>query len=324
MVMTIEMRQTGGPEVLQPTERELPPPAPGEVRIRQTAVGVNFVDIYLRTGLYPLPQMPAVIGVEAAGRVEEVGDGVTDFRPGDRVAYGGLPAGSYAAARNLPAGRLIRLPDGLSERCAAAATLRGLTAHMLLHRVAPVGPGDRVLVHSAAGGLGLLLVQWARRLGATTIGTVSSAAKAELAVAHGLDHPILYRQRNFAEEVAALTGGRGVDLAIDGIGGSVLAQTLACVRPFGVVASIGQAGGPIPPVNVEDIGPRRSLTLARPSVLAYAADPRTYAEAGAAVMQMLEEGLQVTIGAEFPLAEASRAHAELERGAVAGSTILVP
>jgi NADPH2:quinone reductase len=322
MVRTVELAATGGPEVLRPVERKLPLPGPGEVRIRQTAAGVNFVDIYQRTGLYTLPALPAVLGVEGAGRVEAVGDGVTQWRPGDRVAYAGLPVGGYAEARNLPAGRLIRLPDSVPESIAAASLLRGLTAHMLLFRTAPLRAGATVLIHAAAGGLGLLLLQWARRLGARTIGTVSSPAKAACATGHGLDHVIVSRQQDFVAAVKDLTNGRGVDLAIDGIGGGTLARTLDCVRPFGTVASIGQAAGAIPPVDVEAIGPRRSLNFARPSVLAYASEPEAYAAAAAAFSAILADGLQIRIGAEFPLANAAQAHAALESGSTTGSVIL--
>jgi NADPH2:quinone reductase len=324
MVTAIVMERTGGAEVLRPRQVELPPPGPGEVRVRHAAIGVNFVDIYHRTGLYPLPALPAVPGVEGAGRVEAVGEGVAGLAVGDRVAYAGLPAGGYAEARNIPAARLVRLPDGISESLAAASMLRGLTAHMLLHRVAPVRPGDTVLIHAAAGGLGLILTQWAKRLGATTIGTVGSDAKAQLALDHGLDHAILYREDDFVAATRALTGGRGVDAAFDGIGGDTLARTLDCVRPFGMVASIGQAGGPLAPLSLSEIGPRRSLSLSRPSVFAYANDPVSYAEGAAALFAVLAGGLDVTVGAEYPLADAADAHRLLEGGRSVGSLLLVP
>lgn len=324
MVAVITLDETGGAEVLRHREVELPPPGAGEVRVRHSAIGVNFVDIYHRTGLYPLPALPAVPGVEGAGRVEAVGAGVGGWRPGDRVAYAGLPAGGYAEARNIPAARLVRLPDAVPERVAAASMLRGLTAHMLLHRVAAVRPGQVVLIHAAAGGLGLLLTQWARRLGALTIGTVGSEEKAGLARDHGLDHAILYREHDFAAAVRDLTGGRGVDVAFDGIGGDTLVRTLECVRPFGMVASIGQAGGPIAPLALSELGPRRSLALARPSVFAYANDPHCYAEGAAALFAQLADGLAVTVGAEYPLAEAAEAHRALEAGSTVGSLLLVP
>lgn len=324
MSKAIIMERAGGPEVLRLGERQAPPPGPGEVLLRQTAIGVNFVDIYHRTGLYPLPAWPAVPGVEGAGRVEAVGEGVSGLQVGDRVATAGLPVGGYAEFRTLPAARLVRLPEAVPDELAAAAMLRGLTAHMLLHRVASIRPGDSVLIHAAAGGLGLILVQWAKRLGAVTIGTVGNADKAALAQAHGLDHAILYRQQDFAAATREVTGGKGVDVAIDGIGGDILARTLDCVRPFGLVASIGQAGGPIPPLAVAELGPRRSLALARPSVFAHAADPQSYAEGCAALFAALADGLRVTIGARYPLAEAARAQAELEAGRTTGSLLLIP
>ncbi|MGE5478576.1 MAG: quinone oxidoreductase family protein [Bacteroidales bacterium] len=324
MVTAIVMERTGGVEVLRPRQVELPPPGPGEVRVRHAAIGVNFVDIYHRTGLYPLPALPAVPGVEGAGRVEAVGEGVAGLAVGDRVAYAGLPAGGYAEARNIPAARLVRLPDGISETLAAASMLRGLTAHMLLHRVAPVKPGDTVLIHAAAGGLGLILTQWAKRLGATTIGTVGSDAKAQLALDNGLDHAILYREADFAAATRTLTGGRGVDAAFDGIGGDTLARTLDCVRPFGMVASIGQADGPLAPLDLAEVGPRRSLSLSRPSVFAYANNAVSYAEGAAALFAVLADGLDVTVGAEYPLADAADAHRALEGGRSVGSLLLVP
>lgn len=324
MVAVIALEEYGGAEVLRRRDVELPPPGAGEVRVRHAAMGVNFVDIYHRTGLYPLPALPAVPGVEGAGWVEKVGAGVEGLSPGDRVAYAGLPAGGYAEARNIPAARLVRLPDHVPERVAAASMLRGLTAHMLLHRVANVRPGQVVLIHAAAGGLGLILTQWARRLGAVTIGTVGSADKAGLARDHGLDHAILYREADFVAAVRDLTGGRGVDAAFDGIGGDTLPRTLDCVRPFGVVASVGQAGGPVAPLAVSEIGPRRSLALARPSVFAYANEPHAYAEGAAALFEQLAGGLAVTIGGEYPLADAAGAHRELEAGRTVGSLLLVP
>jgi len=324
MVKAIVMEAAGGPEVLRSQDIDLPPPGPGEVRLRHSAVGVNFVDIYHRTGLYPLPSLPAVLGVEGAGRVEAMGEGVTGFRAGDRVAYAGLPVGAYVEVRNIPASRLVRLPDTIPDETAAAVMLRGFTAHMLLYRVVPVRPGQHVLIHAAAGGLGLLLTQWAKRLGAVTIGTVGSEEKAVMARDHGLDHAILYHRQDFVTAVRDLTGGEGVDAAFDGIGGDTLARTLDCVRPFGVVASIGQAGGAIPPLAVAELGPRRSLSLARPSVFAYAADPESYAAGCAALFAALADGLTVSIGARYPLAEAASAHDDMGAGRTTGSLLLIP
>lgn len=323
MVRVIEMEQTGGPDTLHLAERDLAAPDPGEVRLRQAAVGVNFVDIYHRTGLYPLPAWPAVPGIEGAGIVEAVGEGVEALKAGDRVAYMGLPVGGYAEARLMPAERLIRLPDAISLEIASAAMARGVTAHMLLHKVYPVGPGTTLLVHAAAGGLGLILVQWAKALGATVFGTVGSREKAELATSHGLDHAILYRETDFAAALRALTDG-GVDYVIDGIGGDNLRKNFDCTRQFGTIASIGEAGGSIPHIDVFELGPRRALTLARPSVIAYSADQQSYRAAAAAVFEQLAAGLHIEISARFPLEDARQAQEALEAGRTTGSTLLLP
>jgi NADPH2:quinone reductase len=324
MTLKIAMTAIGGVEVLKPVRADLPPPSAGEVRLRQTAIGVNFVDIYQRIGLYPVPALPAVLGVEGAGIVEAVGADVTMLRSGDRVAYAGLPLGGYAEARNLPANRLVRLPDSVDDHIAAAAMLRGVTAHMLLYRVYPVRPGMVVLVHAAAGGLGLILTQWAKRLGATVIGTVGSHAKAELAVSHGLDHALLYRETDFVAEVRRLTGGAGVDVAYDGVGGETLTRTLNAMRPFGMIASVGQASGTLPQIALDELGPRRSLSFARPSFFAYANDPEFYTVAATGLFEELARGLKVKIGIELPLVEAAKAQAQLEMGATVGSILLRP
>lgn len=305
-------------------ETSLPPPAQGEVRIRHTAIGVNFVDIYHRTGLYALPQLPAVLGVEAAGVIEAVGLGVGGLRPGQRVAYAGLPVGSYASARNLPADRVMPLPDGIADEAVASLLLRGITAHMLFSYVYPLKAGDTVLVHAAAGGLGLVLVQWAKIQGARVIGTVGSPAKAALAIQHGLDEAILYRERDFVSAVQELTDGRGVDYAIDGIGGQTLLQTLGTVRPFGMIASIGQVGGDSGPIDLSSIGPARSVALSRPGVLRFMSDPARYREGVMATFQHLQNGLKAHIGAELPLHQAAEAQRRLEAGETSGSILLRP
>ena len=324
MTRIVMMKTTGGPEVLAAIEIELLPPGEGEVRIRHTVIGVNFVDIYYRSGLYPMPEGLTVPGVEGAGVVEEVGAGVDGFAVGDRVAYAGLPVGGYAEARNIPAKRLVLLPDDISDSTAAASMLRGLTAHMLLTQVYPVSAGSTILVHAAAGGLGLILTQWAERLGARVIGTVGSRDKATLASSMGLDHPILYRETDFVAEVRRLTDGAGVDVAFDGIGGDTLLRTLDAVRSFGTVASIGQASGGLPDILPFDLGPRRSIALARPSVFAYANDPEFYRIASRELFRQIASGMRVTIGAEFALEEAATAHRMLEAGATTGSILLRP
>jgi NADPH2:quinone reductase len=324
MDQMITMLAVGGVEQLKVVACAPQLPGPGEVRIRQAAIGVNFVDIYHRTGRYRLPSLPAVIGVEGAGVVEAVGAGVAEPAVGDRVTYAGAPVGAYAATRLLPAARAIPLPDALSFRLAAASTLRGLTAHMLFTDTFPVRAGNTILIHAAAGGLGSLLVRWAKHLGATVIGTTGSAAKADHARRHGADHVIVGRDADIVAEIAVLTGNRGVDFAIDGIGGATLLKTLACVRPFGTVASVGQAAGQTLPKDLEQEAARRSLTLAFPSILAYTADPQTYSVAAAALIAAMQAGVVAQIGREYPLAQAARAQADLEAGRTTGSLLLIP
>lgn len=324
MDQVVRMIGVGGVEQLEVVSCEPRIPGAGEVRIRHAAIGVNFIDIYHRSGLYPLVQLPAVLGVEGAGVIEAIGKGVSGLAIGDRVAYAGAPVGAYAATRLLPRSRAILLPDDIDLRVAAASMLRGLTAHMLLTRTYPVSANSTILVHAAAGGLGAMLVRWSKYIGATVIGTAGSSEKAEIARMHGADHVIIGREADIVSEVLNLTGGIGVDFAIDGIGGDMLNKTLACVRTFGTVASIGQAAGPIPPMSVDQLGPRRSLALARPSVMAYAADQDTYAAASEALITMMQAGVIADIGAEYPLAQAAKAQADLEDGRTTGSLLLIP
>jgi NADPH2:quinone reductase len=319
----VRVRGPGGVEQFEVADVELPPPGVGEIRIRQTAIGVNFVDIYQRSGLYPMP--PANIpGIEGVGVVAAVGADVISLAVGDRIAYAGAPVGGYAVERNLPAWRGIRLPTTLSDAQVASVFVKGITTHMLLHRVYPVGPGTIMLAHSAAGGLGQLLTRWAVHLGATVIGTVGSEAKEAIARQAGAQHVIVGRDADFGALVAELTDKRGVDVAYDGVGGTTLSKTFACVRPFGVIASVGQSAGAIPPVNVEDLGPRRSLMLARPSVMAYMNVKEDYRSAAEAVLSAVQEGILRSAGKSYRLGEAAQAHAELEEGRSSGSLYLVP
>ena len=323
MTKVVRVRTPGGIEQFEVADVELPPPAAGEIRIRHTAIGVNFVDIYQRAGLYPMP--PANIpGIEGVGVVAAVGAAVTSLAVGDRIAYAGAPVGAYAVERNLPAWRGIRLPSTLSDAQVASVFVKGITAHMLLHRVYPVGSGTIMLAHSAAGGLGQLLTRWAVHLGATVIGTVGSEAKEAVARQAGARHVIVGRDTDFGALVAELTDKRGVDVAYDGVGGTTLSKTFACVRPFGVVASIGQAAGPIPPVAVEDLGPRRSLSLARPSVMAYMNVKEDYQSAADAVLSAVQEGILHSAGKAYRLSDAAQAHADLEAGRTSRSLYLVP
>jgi NADPH2:quinone reductase len=323
MAHVIRLKAPGGADQLESVTIELPPPQGDEIRIRQTAIGVNFIDIYQRMGLYPLP--PAAIpGVEAVGVVTAVGADVTSPRVGDRVAYAGAPVGAYASERNLPAWRAVLLPQAVADEAAVSVFVKGITAYMLLTRVYPVGRGTTVLIHSAAGGLGQLMTRWARHLGATVIGTVGSDIKAATARDAGAHHVIVGRDADFGRAVAELTEARGVDVAYDGVGGTTLVKTLQCVRPFGVIASIGQSAGAIPPVDVEDLGPRRSLMLARPSVMAYMNKVEDYRSAADAVLSAVQEGILQSAGKAYRLSEVAQAHTDLEGGRSSGSLYLVP
>ncbi|MBA5689617.1 quinone oxidoreductase family protein [Rugamonas apoptosis] len=313
----------GDASVLEHGSVILPPPGGGEIRVRHTAIGVNFVDIYHRSGLYPLPALPAVPGVEAAGVVEAIGPGVQGLAVGQRIAYAGPPAGAYSTARNLPAEKAIALPDEVADDTVAALLLRGITAHMLFQHVRPLRAGDTVLVQAAAGGLGLVLVQWAKALGATVIGTVSSEAKAALAREHGLDHAINYREHAVPDAVRALTAGRGVDYAIDGIGGQTLVDTLRAVRAFGMVASVGQVSGEVP-LDLSMLGGGHNVAFARPSMFGMVADAGLYREAAQATLARLKGGLRATVAQVLPLAQAAEAHRRLEDGANSGAILLRP
>jgi NADPH2:quinone reductase len=284
---------------------------------------MNFLDIYHRTGLYPVAQTPAVLGVEGAGVVTAVGPDVASLNIGDRIAYAGA-LGAYASERLLPAWRAIRTPDSIPDDVAATALTRGITAQMLITLVHPVNEKTTALIHAAAGGLGALLTKWAKHRGATVIGAVGSDVKAAIARRAGADHVIVSRDADYAREVATFTKGVGVDVAYDGIGGPTLLKTFDCVRPFGAIASIGQAGGPIPPFSVEELGPRRSISLARYSVMRYMSDPHTYGKAAAEVMTALQAGIVQDVGARYPLADAALAQTDLELGKTIGCSALIP
>ncbi|MBB3315717.1 NADPH2:quinone reductase [Rhizobium sp. BK181] len=322
MDKVVTLLAPGGIEQLQVSEQAPQTPAADEICIRHDAIGMNFLDIYHRRGLYALPAYPAILGVEGAGTIEAVGSAVTDLKPGDRVAYAGAPVGAYAATRLLPAARAVRLPDNLPSKVVAASMLKGLTAYMLLTKTYRVGPGTTILIHAAAGGLGSILVRWAKHLGATVIGTVSSEEKADLARGYGTDHLIVGRDADLVAAVEALTDNGGADVAYDGIGAGMLAKSIASVRPFGVVATIGQAGGPIPPVAVDALRPGKSLT--HPSIMAYITDTSAYLTAAEIVVKMLASGITATIAREYALEEAAEAQQFLEAGRAAGSLILVP
>ena len=320
----IVVARHGGPEVLEWAEGEVGDPGPGEVRVRHTAVGVNYIDVYFRTGAYP-GACPFVPGMEGAGIVEAVGAGVTELREGDRVAYGAAPMGAYAEARTLPADRLVKIPEGVDDETAAAAMLKGMTAEYLVRRTVAVRPGDTVLVHAAAGGVGLLLCQWAKHLGATVIGTVGSEEKARLAAENGCDHPVRYDREPFADQVRAITSGRGVRVVYDSVGKDTFDGSLGCLAPRGTLALFGQSSGKVPPLDPQILNWKGSVFLTRPSLGHHVATARDLRESAEALFAVIRSGaVRVTIGQRFPLREAARAHAALEARRTVGSTVLVP
>jgi NADPH2:quinone reductase len=321
-MLAVQIQRTGGPEVLEVVDLPEPTPGAGEILIRQEAVGLNFIDTYHRSGLYPM-KLPAVLGTEGAGVVDAVGEGVSRFSPGDRVGYAGA-AGAYAELRALPADRVVKLPDGISTRLAAASMLKGMTAEFLLRRCYPVKAGDAILVHAAAGGVGMILSQWGRALGARVIGTVGSDAKAELARAHGCDEVILYRQEDVAERVKALTGGEGVRVVYDGVGADTFEASLSSLGRRGVMVTYGNASGPAPAIAPLRLT-RGSLYLTRPTLFDYIATTQELDESANALFHVLESGaVKIEIGQEFALAEVRRAHEALESRATIGSTLLIP
>jgi NADPH2:quinone reductase len=323
MPHVIRIHEHGGPEVLRWEEVELGDPGPDQVRVRQTAAGLNFIDTYHRTGLYPVP-LPAVLGREAAGVVDAVGDSVTGFAPGDRVAYA-LEAGAYAESRLIAADRLIKLPEGVDDRTAAAMMLKGLTAQYLLRRTYRVKSGDTVLIHAAAGGVGLIACQWAKSLGATVIGTVGSERKAELARQHGCDHPVLYKEDNFVERVREITGGRGVPVVYDSVGRETFAGSLDCLAPLGLMVSFGQSSGPSEPLALGVLAQKGSLFLTRPTLATYIASREDLVKATKELFDVVLHGsVKIEVRQTYPLREAARAHADLEARRTTGSTVLLP
>ncbi|HKQ60427.1 MAG TPA: quinone oxidoreductase [Candidatus Polarisedimenticolaceae bacterium] len=324
MPKAIRIHRTGGPEVLVWEDVPVGDPGPGQVRLRQTAVGLNYIDTYHRTGLYPLPALPAVLGREAAGVVTAVGPGVSGLAPGQRVAYP-LSAGAYAEERCIAADLLVPLPDDVGDRTGAAAMLKGLTAHYLLRRTYRVKPGDTILLHAAAGGVGLIACQWARALGARVIGTVGSREKAELAKAHGCEHTIVHGEQDFVARVRELTGGAGVPVVYDSVGRDTFARSLDCLVPFGLLVSFGQSSGPVPPFEVTTLAEKGSLFLTRPTLATYIARREELLAASAELFAAIAAGqVRIEIGRTYPLSEAARAHADLEARRTTGSVVLLP
>lgn len=325
MSKAIRIHQCGGPEVLRWEEVKVGDPGPGQLRVRQTAVGLNYIDVYHRTGLYPLPSLPWTLGMEGAGCVEAVGEGVTEFKIGDRVAYAGPPVGAYAEVRLIPADRVVALPDAISDQMAAAMMLQGMTAQSLLRRVYPVQAGDAILLHAAAGGVGLIVSQWARYLGATVIGTVGSEEKAELARAHGCHYTILYNRENVAERVRELTDGQGVAVVYDSVGKDTFMGSLDSLQPMGMMVSFGNASGPVPAFEPAILAAKGSLFLTRPTLMTYTAKRTDLLASAAELFKVVASGaVQIEARQTYPLAETAQAHRDLEARKTTGSTVLLP
>ncbi|MCA7085236.1 quinone oxidoreductase [Cupriavidus sp. DB3] len=324
MSKAIRIFENGGPEVMQWVDVEVGEPGPGEIRIRQEAVGLNYIDVYFRTGLYKQP-LPGGIGMEGAGVVEAVGPGVTHLSVGDRVAYAGRPTGAYAQVRVMPADIVVRLPDDISFEQAAAMMLQGMTVQYLVRDTYRVQPGDTVLLHAAAGGIGLIASQWLKALGATVIGTVGNDDKAALARAHGCDHTIVYTHESFLDRVKEITGGKGVAVVYDSIGKDTFNDSLDCLAPRGTMVSFGNASGPVPPVDISVLGAKGSLKLTRPTIMTYVTQRDLLEPMAAELFDIVRSGkVRIEVRQRYPLSEVAQAHRELEARKTTGSTVLIP
>lgn len=324
MTHAIRIHRYGGPEMLRWEPVEIGTPGPGEALIRHTMVGLNFIDVYFRTGLYPAPSLPFTPGMEGAGIVEAIGPGVTDIAPGDRVGYGSAPLGAYGEQRLIPADRLIKLPDWLDDRTAAGLLLQGLTAQYLLRQTYPVKAGDTILIHAAAGGVGLLVCQWAQALGATVIGTVGSPEKAALARAHGCDHTILYREEDVVARVREVTGGKGVDVVYDSVGKDMFDRSLDCLKRRGLMVSFGNSSGPVPPFDVALLNKKGGLFITRPSIGHYAGTRAELVAMADDLFDIVGTGkVKVNVNQTFALRDAAEAHRALEDRQTTGATVLV-
>ena len=320
MTKAIVVHETGGPEKLVWEDIDVGAPGPGQIRVKQSTAGLNYIDVYFRTGLYPF-QLPGIMGMEGAGVVEAVGEGVTDFKVGDRVTYGGQP-GSYAEARVMPTLKVVKLPDQIDDLTASAMMLKGLTAHYLLFRTYKVQPGDTILVYAAAGGVGLILCQWAKALGATVIGCVGSEEKAELVKANGCDHPVLYRDEDVVARVKDITGGKGVPVVYDSIGKATFMSSLDCLAPFGTMVTYGNASGKVDPVDLGILAPKGSLYVTRPTVATHTATQELVTEATDRIFDALITGkVKAHINHTYELKDAAKAHEALEARETTGSTV---
>ncbi|MFD0917971.1 quinone oxidoreductase family protein [Pseudahrensia aquimaris] len=324
MVKAIQISETGGPEVLKLVDLDVAEPGPGEVLIRHTAVGLNFIDVYFRTGLYPAPQMPFVPGMEGAGHVLAVGEGVNRFKEGDRVAYAG-PMGSYSEERIIDASRIVAVPDDISDETAAGMMLQGMTARYLLRATFDVTSDTTLLFHAAAGGVGLIAGQWARKLGATVIGTAGSAEKCELALQNGYDHMINYREEDFVERVKEITSGVGVDVVYDSVGKDTFPGSLDCLKMRGMWVSFGQSSGALPDINLGILSQKGSLFATRPTLFNYIASESELDETAHDLFEVVSNGdVKIAVNQQYPLADAADAHRDLEARKTVGSTILIP
>lgn len=324
MTKAIIINSTGGPEVFQSAEVDVADPGPGEIKLTQTACGLNYIDVYLRTGLYPLDDFPEIIGMEGAGIVSAVGEGVTAVKVGDRVAYP-MVKGAYTQERLIPDWKVAKLPDAISDETGAAMMLKGMTAHYLLHRTYKVQPGDPILVYAAAGGVGQILCQWGNAMGAIVIGCVGSDAKAELAKGTGAAHTINYSTENIAERAREITGGEGVAVAYDSIGKATFDASLDSLRPFGTYVTYGNASGPVDPFSPNILGPKGSLYVTRPSLATHTRNPEILAEGANALFDVVASGkVKININQTYPLADVAQAHRDLEGRKTTGSTILIP
>ena len=320
----IRISETGGPEVMKIVDVDLGKPARGEVRVRQTAIGLNYIDTYHRSGLYPVP-LPSGIGLEAAGVVEEVGEGVTNLRSGDRIAYGTGPIGAYAQARNLQASRLTKIPASISDETAAGMMLKGMTVRYLLRATYKVQAGETILLHAAAGGVGQILSQWAKALGVTVIGTVGSEAKIAEAKAQGCDHVINYSTENVVARVKDITGGKGVPVVYDGVGQSTLMTSLDCLRPRGLLVSFGNASGPVKAFDLGLLAARGSLYVTRPTLMSYTSSDEDLKETADDLVNMVAAGkVKIPVNQHYALADAVKAHQDLESRKTTGTTVLLP
>jgi NADPH2:quinone reductase len=324
MTKAIRISAVGGPEVMEYVDVEVGEPGAGEARVRQAACGLNYIDVYFRTGAYPQP-LPAGLGMEGAGTVEAVGPGVTHVKPGDRVAYAARPPGAYAEARVMPAAALVKLPDAIDFETGAAMMLQGLTVQYLFRRTFPLRGGETILFHAAAGGVGLIACQWARALGVTMIGTVGSDEKAALAKAHGCTHTVNYNKENFVERVKEITGGKGVPVVYDSIGKDTFTGSLDCLAPLGMMVSFGSASGPVPPFSLNELASRGSLFITRPTLFSYTA-ARADLETMAAELfgMVVSKKIRIDINQRYALKDVAQAHCDLEARKTTGSTILVP